>query len=51
MMATPNDNRGMRQGDTRESAAEHLRKALSATDTEDKNYHVRQAIQLLKLCE
>jgi uncharacterized membrane protein len=39
----------MHPGENRERAEEHLREALSAAEAEDKNYHVRQAIQLLEL--
>lgn len=33
----------------REQATHHLRKALSATETAKKRYHIREALQLLTL--
>ena len=48
-MPVADEFRDMSTGDTRESVEEHLRQALSAATAEDKNYHVRQAIQLLEL--
>lgn len=35
--------------ESQDNAREHLRKALAATDAEEKNFHVRQAIQLLQV--
>ncbi|WP_435179725.1 hypothetical protein [Halorussus sp. AFM4] len=35
--------------ETREQAKQHLRAALSATEQSAKQYHVRQALQLLTL--
>lgn len=35
--------------ETTTEAINQLRKALSADDTEEKDYHVRQALQLLEV--
>jgi len=50
-MPRPDESGDMSTGDPQESVESHLRKALSATEIEDKNYHVRQAIQLLQVSE
>lgn len=41
----------MHMGESQDSVREHLREALSTTDVAEKNYHVRQAIQLLQVEE
>lgn len=39
----------MHPSEAQDGVREHLRKALSATDAEEKNFHIRQAIQLLQV--
>ena len=38
-------------GDKRKAAIEQLEDALSAEDEETKNFHIREALQLLQLTE
>jgi hypothetical protein len=37
--------------ETREQAMKHLRQALSATESDEKQFHIREALQLLRINE
>lgn len=38
-------------GDTRTQAVQHLQTALDSDDTEEKEFHIREALQLLQVEE
>lgn len=40
---------GSEEQPKREGAVQHLEEALEADNTEDKNYHLKEALQLLDL--
>jgi len=37
--------------ETRERTMKHLRQALSATESDEKQFHIREALQLLRINE